>query len=114
MLAEIHDAVTRGESFAFETTLAGVGYLKRIRQWQTLGYHVALFFLRLPDPETAIARVAMRVRQGGHDIPEPTLRRRFAAGLRNFDQAYKTQVNTWVVYDNAGKEPTLLDWGENT
>ena len=44
-----------GESFAFETTLAGLSYLRHIRQWRREGYHVGLFFLRLPDAETAVA-----------------------------------------------------------
>jgi len=54
----------------FETTLSGIGYRQRIRRWRHSGYHVSLLFLRLPDAENAIARVALRVRQGGHDIPE--------------------------------------------
>lgn len=112
MLAEIDDCVTRGESFAFETTLAGVGYLRHIRGWRGLGYHVSLFFLSLPDVETAIARVAARVRRGGHDIPEAIIRRRFAAGLRNLEHAYKAQVDAWAVYDNGGDGPILLEWSE--
>lgn len=113
MLDEIDEAVAHGESFAFETTLSGLGYRQRIRLWRRLGYHVSLFFLRLPDPEMAIARVASRVCQGGHDIPEKTIRRRFVAGLRNLDAVYKAEVNDWALYDNAGDEPTLLEWGEN-
>lgn len=62
MLEEISACVARGESFAIETTLSGKGYLARIRDWRELGYHVSLYFLSLPDPETAIARVAERVR----------------------------------------------------
>lgn len=77
-----------------------------------VGYHVSLFFLRLPDAETAIARVATRVRQGGHDTPEDVIRRRFASGLRHFDAVYKAEVDDWALYDNAGDEPVLLDWSE--
>jgi len=113
MLEEIADCVKKGESFAFETTLAGLGYVNRIKQWQELGYHVSLFFLLLPDSDTAIARVAERVRQGGHDIPVAVIRRRFAAGLRNLEKAYKSVVDTWAKFDNVGEEPTLLEWGEN-
>ena len=113
MLEEIAGCVRREESFAFETTLSGLGYLARIRQWRKQGYHVSLFFLCLPDAETAIARVAERVRQGGHDIPEAVLRRRFAAGLRNLENAYKSEVDTWAKYDNVGERPILLEWGEN-
>ena len=112
MLEEIDTCVARGESFAFESTLSGVGYRRHIRRWRGLEYHVSLFFLRLPDAETAIARVAMRVRQGGHDIPEHVIRRRFDAGLRNLKIVYKSEVDTWALYDNAGDEPTLLEWSQ--
>jgi predicted ABC-type ATPase len=60
----------------------------------------------------AIARVAMRVRQGGHNIPEDIIRRRFEAGLQNLEQAYKAAVDDWAVYDNAGSVPVLLEWKE--
>lgn len=111
MLEEIAGCVKRGESFAFETTLAGVSYVRLLRQWRRLGYHLALFFLSLPDAEAAIARVAERVRQGGHDIPEAVIRRRFAAGHRNLER-YKAEVDAWAIYDNVGEEPQLLQWGE--
>lgn len=112
MLEEINACAGRGESFALETTLAGVNYLRHIRQWRGAGYHVGLFFLRLPDVEAAIARVAARVRQGGHSIPEDVIRRRFAAGMRNLER-YKAGVDAWAVYDNAGSEPALVDWSES-
>ena len=114
MLEEIADCTRRGESFAFETTLSGLGYLAHIRRWRESGYHVTLFFLSLPDAETAIARVAERVRQGGHDIPAETIRRRFAAGLRNLERAYKSAVDAWARYDSVGESPVLLEWGENS
>ncbi len=113
MLQEINACARGGESFAFETTLAGINYLRHIRRWRGQGYRISLFFLSLPDPETAIARVAERVRQGGHDVPEAIIRRRFTAGLRNLDRHYKAQVHSWAVYNNAGPEPILLDWSEN-
>ena len=112
MLEEIQSCVGRGESFAFETTLSGIGYLAHIQRWRSQGYHVALIFLALPNPEVAMARVAERVRQGGHDIPEDVIRRRFEAGLRNFEQFYKTAVDDWVKYENINGNPVLLEWGE--
>jgi predicted ABC-type ATPase len=112
MLAEMDASAARGVSFAFETTLSGVGYLRRIQQWRKLAYHVSLFYLGLPTVETAIARVAMRVRQGGHNIAEDVIRRRFDAGRRNLEQSYKAAVDDWAVYDNAGSAPILLDWKE--
>lgn len=113
MLEEIALCTRRGDSFAFETTLSGTAYLWHIERWRAMGYWVSLFFLSLPNPETAMARVASRVRQGGHDIPETVLRRRFASGLKNFQRQYKLAVDDWALYDNSGAEPLLLEWGEN-
>ena len=99
MLAEIAHCAQRGESFAFETTLSGLSYLKHIKAWRAHGYQVSLFFLSLPNAETAIARVAERVQQGGHDIPELVIRRRFAAGLQNFRKHYQAVVDQWILYE---------------
>ncbi|BBK40872.1 hypothetical protein STVA_08920 [Allostella vacuolata] len=113
MLEEIEQCARRGESFAFETTLSGLVYLRHIAAWRAQGYRVSLFFLTLPNAETAMARVAARVRQGGHDIPEPVIRRRFAMGWDNFEKRYRQAVDDWALYDNAGAEPVMLEWGEN-
>ena len=113
MLEEIAVCAERGESFAFETTLSGLTYLRQITTWRAMGYRVKLFFLSLPDASAAVERVAARVRQGGHDIPESVIRRRFAAGFENFHAHYKHIVDSWILYDNTGTEPVMLEWGEN-
>ena len=104
--------VAERESFAYETTLSGRAYARQIPQWQALGYRVELFFLSLPSADMAVQRVAERVRQGGHNIPEATIRRRFAAGLHNFEHLYAPLVDAWALYDNSGEEPILLNWSE--
>ena len=71
---------------------------------------MTLIFLRLPSVEVAVSRVAERVRQGGHDIPAPTIRRRFDAGLRNLDALYKPLVDEWRVFDTVGPVPVLVDY----
>ena len=111
MLSMIRDYVRKGESFAFETTLSGRSYARLIPHWREQGYSVELFFLRLSRPEIAIARVKQRVAEGGHDVPEPVIRRRFHAGLRNFEHIYKGLVDEWVVYDNSGDQPVLVEEG---
>lgn len=113
MLEEIAHCARHGESFAFETTLAGLGYLGHIQRWRAQGYHVSLFFLSLPNADSAVARVAERVRQGGHRVPEDVIRRRFAAGLRNLERVYKPAVDSWAKYDSVAESPILLEWGEN-
>ena len=87
-------------------------YLRLLDQWQAAGYRVKLIFLQLASAEEAIARVAQRVRQGGHHIPEAVIRRRFAAGNKNFECLYAPLVDAWALYDNAGAQPVLLDWSE--
>ena len=114
MLQELERHFAAGQSFAFETTLAGRGYVQHIKVWQAAGYRVKLIYLRLGTAEEALARVAQRVRQGGHTIPEATIRRRFTAGLRNFERLYAPLVDAWALYDNAGATPLLMDWSEKS
>jgi predicted ABC-type ATPase len=112
MLQELARHFAARTSFAFETTLSGRGYLRLIDEWQKAGYRVKLIFLQLASAEEAIARVAQRVKQGGHDIPEDVIGRRFAAGKNNFEQLYAPIVDAWALYDNAGSVPVLIDWSE--
>jgi predicted ABC-type ATPase len=103
--------VQRGESFAFETTLAAKGFAKTIPLWRARGYTVVIYFLALPTVERALDRVARRVRQGGHAVDDDIVRRRFVAGLRNFEQIYKSLVDQWVLLDNSGPEPIIVESG---
>lgn len=114
MLSEMAAHVARGESFAFETTLAGARCARSIPRWQQAGYHVTLIFLSLPSSDMAIARVGQRIRQGGHAVPIDVIRRRFVAGRRNFDQLYRDLVDDWVEYDNSGTEPRIVNWKGKT
>jgi predicted ABC-type ATPase len=113
MLEEIDRHASEGRSFAFETTLAGHNYLDRIDEWRANGFTIKLIFLSLASPEEAIERVAMRVRQGGHDVGPEVIRRRFAAGMRNFIGLYRNKVDYWQWYDNSGPSPRLVEEGSN-
>ena len=111
MLAEIHHYTRNNDNFAFETTLSGRSYAGYIPRWQSDGYRIKLFFLRLASPELAIARVRQRVREGGHNISEQIIRRRFYSGLYNFENLYKPLVDEWALYDNSSSEPALIEEG---
>lgn len=113
MLAEIDEHVAQHRSFSFETTLSGRGYAAKVPQWRTAGCRVSLYFLSLPHAEMAVERVRVRVSQGGHNIPEAVIRRRFDAGIENFNSLYKPLVNDWFLYDNQYRQPTLLAQGVN-
>jgi len=114
MLEELSNHFVARTSFAFETTLSGRGYLRLIEKWQAAGYRVKIIFLQLASADEAIARVAQRVKQGGHNIPEAVIRRRFAAGKENFEKLYAPRVDAWALYDNAGPEPVLIDWSNRS
>ena len=108
MLERLNELASAKRSFAFETTLSGHVYARLIPEWRSEGYRVKLIFLSLPNPEIAIARVAARVAQGGHDVSSAVVRRRFDSGLRNFQHIYKDLVDKWEWYDNSGTTPKLI------
>ena len=101
MIERILHLLKEGDTFAFETTLATRSYMKLIQQAQKRGYFVTLLFFSLATPEQAVARVAKRVSQGGHNIPEEVIYRRFEAGLQNLFQLYIPIVDYWTLYDNS-------------
>jgi len=109
--------IIAGPNGAGKTTFAKdflprLSYVRKIQLWQRLGYQVKLWFLSLPNADAAVARVAQRVMQGGHNIPEDVIRRRFKSGLDNFHYRYKLLVDSWVLYDNYVRPPKLLDWSD--
>ncbi|MCY4258740.1 MAG: hypothetical protein OXC91_00565 [Rhodobacteraceae bacterium] len=93
MIRTINDYVQKGNSSAFETTLSGRAYASSIPCWQACGYHVTLYFLRLPTPDMAVFRVQQRVVDGGHDIPDDVVHRRFQSGWSNFLRIYRKIVD---------------------
>jgi len=101
MLARLHTLAQSRDSFAFETTLASRSFAPWLRVRRTEGFRVHLAFLSLPTVELAIARVRERVRLGGHDVPEPVIRRRYIAGLRTFFTLYRNIADEWQMLDNS-------------
>ena len=116
VLAEITRHMRAGTDFAFETTLSGRTYLPVLRRAKSTGYTVVLIYLWLPDADLAVARVADRVSQGGHDVPEADVRRRFHRSLHNLFGEYRPLVDTLLVLDNSEQRarPVLLGEGGTT
>ena len=85
-----------------------------IPRWRKAGYRVRLIFLSLPTPEIAIARVAARVAQGGHNVASAIVRRRFDSGLHNLKEIYMDLVDQWEWYDNSSNIPRLISAGANS
>lgn len=113
MLQRLHELALRRVTFAFETTLATRSYAGWLRRLCTEGYDFNLVFLWLRTPEAAILRVQDRVRMGGHNIPEETVRRRYYKGVNNFFMLYQELATNWVVYDHTiSNAPLLIAAGE--
>lgn len=108
MLNRLQELLVVGETFALETTLATRHYLGFIRQAQAQGYTVHLFFFWLSTPEAAVQRVRIRVQEGGHNIPEDVIRRRYELGLRYFFSRYQTAVDKWTLVDNSSGHPRTI------
>ena len=102
MLKRIEELLEKDETFSIETTLATKSYINLVRRAQAKGYSVKVLFFWLNSPELALQRVAERVAKGGHNIPEPVIRRRYVAGIRNFFRLFMSEVDYWDIYDNSG------------
>lgn len=111
VLAEIRRLAGSHASFCLETNLAGRGMLRSIDRWRAAGYQVRLVFVALHSPELALARVAERVADGGHDIPEDVIRRRWQHGLNAFFRLYLGKVDTWTLIDNSETDPVTVARG---
>ena len=101
MLQRIEDLLAKDETFSIETTLATKSYINLVRRAQAKGYTVRLLFFWLNSPELALLRIVERVAKGGHNIPEPVVRRRYVAGIRNLIRLFMNEVDYWVIYDNS-------------
>ena len=112
LLEQIAEYAAKGINFAFETTLSGTAYRARLRRLREAGYAIHLFFLWIPDVRLSLARVASRVKMGGHDVAEPVVRRRFHKGIANFLRYYQIAVDSWMLFDNSGRVPHLIAEGK--
>jgi predicted ABC-type ATPase len=108
-LTRIKDLLNRRVDTAFEGTLSNRSIVGVIHGARARHYRVSLVFLWLSGPEVAVARVQERVRQGGHSVPEDTIRRRYHGGIENFFHVYRPLANDWRFYDNSGMDgPRLI------
>ena len=106
MIKRFHYFLNNGMNFVFETTAAGVSYASHLKKAKENGYHIHITYLWLSSVEQAIKRVALRVKQGGHNIPEEDIRRRYFRGIKNLIGLYLPLANTAIVVDNSS-----VEWG---
>ena len=111
MLERIDFLFKMNENFAIETTLATKIYKSKIEKAIENGYTIKLLFFWLPNVEMAINRVAIRVSEGGHDIPKDVITRRYFRGIENLFKIYIPLCNEWAVFDNSDGEPIKIAQG---
>ena len=136
LLRELDRLVAADADFAFESTLSGLRYAERIRNWKAQGYSIEIAYLRLASPQLALSRVSSRVKHGGHNVPRADVLRRFkrgrnacvarackdvrpglarstdcAAQWTNFLEVYRPLADHWTMYDNSGESPKWLEQG---
>lgn len=110
-LREVDRLARARESFAFESTLSGLSYRRRLKRWKAAGYRIHIVYLRISSPKIAYRRIAARVKQGGHDVPRRDVQRPFTRSWINFAKHYRLFADTWSVYDNSGAAPRLVEQG---
>jgi predicted ABC-type ATPase len=99
-LRQLDAALRVGQDYFFETTLGGSTIAGRLGRALDLGYEVRIWYVGLKSPELHVARVAARVRSGGHDIPEAAIRKRFDASRRNLILLVP-RLTELKIYDNS-------------
>ena len=113
MLERISTLMQKRVTFAIETTLSTRYYDSLIKKAHKAGYKVILLFFWLSSPEVAIKRVAKRVSEGGHNIPEDVIRRRYIAGIKNLFNIYSHIVDRWILVDNNTSKSVIFAEAED-
>ena len=110
MLRDLDDAIRSRDDFIYETTLSSHQSIELLRHARHAGYEIGLIFVALRDVELNIARVAQRALQGGHNIPEPIIRRRYHTAMMRLVDALRL-VDAAVIFDNSAlSHPVELLW----
>lgn len=107
-LNELDRLAAKQVDFAFESTLRGLTYVSRLKNWKKSGYRIEFVYLRLASSRLALRRIGVRVQQGGHPVSRSDVLRRFDRSWKNFQYFYKPLADAWKIYDNSGVEPRLL------
>ena len=112
-LQKVASFLDRGVSFAIESTLSGSAYVNTIRRAKDLGYETSIIYTFVDSPEICIARIAARVKKGGHYIPDQDVRRRYARSTENFWRKYAPMVDYWTLLYNGDSQVVMVARKDN-
>lgn len=108
LIEESRTLLANGESFAIESTLSGQTHLGLIRQARARSYRVVLHYIVIESVAHAVARVALRVKLGGHHVPEEDIHRRFVRSRQLFLDNYLPLADEWALWDNNCPPPVQI------
>ncbi len=111
MLRRMRDLLIRRETFAFETTLAGLSHARFLQDAKQAGYRIHLAYVWLSSVKLAEKRIAGRVQDGGHDVPLADIERRYWRGIKNLFERYLVLADRWALCDNSGERLVVVARG---
>jgi len=111
MLTKIDRLIKQQNDFAFETTLSSRSFINTIRKAKMNTYQITLIFFWLESVDLAVERVKTRVQEGGHQVPEPVILRRYYSGLSNLFHLYLPVCDYWMIFDNSSSPSVLIAEG---
>lgn len=111
MLKRIDELLELQVDFAIETTLSSKQLISTIERAKEKHYEIILLFYWLDSVDLAIRRVENRVANGGHNIPNDIIERRYNRGIINLFQVYKNLVDYWLLIDNSNINPEIIAEG---
>jgi predicted ABC-type ATPase len=114
MLERLDELASRKGNFAFETTLAGLSYKQKVKQWIEAGYQFHLIYMYLDSPELAIERVKERVQRGGHNVDPRDVRRRYFRSLNNLFKHYIPLATSWMLVNNTVEPNSVANYDESS
>lgn len=109
-LERVAELIQQNATLSIETTLAGLGHLRTVERARLAGYATRLLYFMPATVDICLGRIARRVAEGGHDVPEADVWRRFFRSMANF-QAYCVRSDIWRVFDANGPRPRVIAEG---
>lgn len=108
IIKKVLENIERGNSFTFETTLAGRTWTSAIHKARKHGFETVIYYILVNSEELSVSRVARRIREGGHIVLEKDVRRRYHRSKQMVVSTYRALADCWYVFDNSGAEAVCL------
>lgn len=103
----------KNRSVIIESTLSGIGLIKKIQEFKRNGYSLYFIYVFLNNVDLCKKRIEFRVKKGGYSVPIVEIERRFYRSLKNFKKIYMHLADKWQLFYNGFERPIEVAIGEN-